>query len=185
MAQKWQQKSLKLKPNHTWKAKPGYRIFVADRGAVRLDFPESWVVKPADDCIRFHDAEPPNDTCVLGVSYLRLPPDVDWSALPLAELLKQVSKGGKRKLRNSGQIHHHPRRDLEVAWIEATFIDPKEEREAVACIALARGFNLQSLLTFDYWVEDRARLHPIWKEVLGSLQLGLTIQDPTRGEVLH
>jgi hypothetical protein len=185
MAQKWQQKSLGLKPNHTWKAKPGYRIFVADRGAVRLDFPENWVVKPAADCIRFHDAEPPNDTCVLGVSYLRLPPDVDWSALPLAELLQQALNGGKRKLRRNGQIHHLPRRDIEVAWIESTFTDPVEKREAFSCIALARGFNLQSLLTFDYWVEDRARLYPIWQEVLSSVQLGLSIKDPTVGETLH
>jgi hypothetical protein len=122
---------------------------------------------------------------VLGVSYLRLPPDVDWSALPLAELLQQALNGGKRKLRRNGQVHHHPRRDLELAWIESTFIDPQEKREAFSCIALARGFNLQSLLTFDYWVEDRARLHTVWKEVLGSVQLGLSIKDPTRGEILH
>jgi hypothetical protein len=185
MAKKWQKQILELNPNHTWKSKPGYNIFAADRGAIRLNFPQTWIVKPAEDCIKFHDAEPPNDTCVLAVSYLRLPRDVDWRKLPLARLLNGATVGDRRKLHNPSKVIEYPRDDLEVVWKHFTFIDPEEKREAISYIALARGFNLQCLLTFDYWPEDRSRLHPVWEEVLRSLQLGLTIKDPATGEVLH
>jgi hypothetical protein len=185
MAKKWHKQTLQLKDNHTWKAKPGYRIFVADRGVVRFNFPEKWVVKPDKDCIKFHDAEPPDESCVLAFSYLRLPPNIDWRALPLADLLKGSIKGDPRKLRSTGKVNQTPRTDLEVAWLESTFIDPEEKREAISYIALARGFNLQSLLTFDYWPEDRVRLLPVWQEVLRSVQLGGYIKDPTIGEIHH
>src|SRR5215210_1801244 len=75
---KWQKRTLKLRDDHTWSGRPGCRVFVADRGAVRFDFPQDWIVIPQADSIRFHDKQPPDDDCVLGVSYLRLPP-IDWS----------------------------------------------------------------------------------------------------------
>jgi hypothetical protein len=61
----------------------GCNVFVADRGAVKFDFPREWVIAPGDDSINLHDKAPPDDDCVLAVSYLRLPP-IDWSGLPLA-----------------------------------------------------------------------------------------------------
>src|SRR4051812_47263730 len=36
----WIKEELKLKKNHSWKAPPGYRIFVADQGAVRFNIPQ-------------------------------------------------------------------------------------------------------------------------------------------------
>ena len=42
----WTKKTLKLKEGHGWKSRPGYSIFVADRGAVRFDFPKTWVMEP-------------------------------------------------------------------------------------------------------------------------------------------
>jgi hypothetical protein len=185
MAKKWQKQTLKLNPKHNWQARAGYQIFVADRGAVRFNVPQGWVVKPADDCIKFHDLEPPDDNCVLAVSYLRLPPGVDWSQLPLDNLIQPVIAEDRRKLRNNGILHRHPRTDVEIAWTESTFIDPKERRAAIAYLALVRGLNVQALLTFDVWAEDRERFLPVWEEVLRSVQVGLLIKDPTLGEVFH
>jgi hypothetical protein len=185
MTKTWHKRELQLKPNHTWKGKPGYKIFVADRGAIRLNFPQSWIVKPAEDCIQVYDVEPPNDNCVLAVSYLRLLPGVEWSKLPLAYLLQEVVRDDRRNLRTAGKVRQHPREDLEVAWMESTFIDPEEKREAISYIGLARGFTLQSLLTFDFWPEHQVRLQPVWDEVIRSLQLGPYLKDPTVGDILH
>jgi len=70
-------------------------------------------------------------------------------------------------------------------WTEHRFLDPVEKREAHSRIATARGWDVQVLITFDFWVDDAANMRPVWNEVLRSLQLGRTIEDPTKGAVLH
>jgi hypothetical protein len=50
---------------------------------------------------------------------------------------------------------------------------------------LARGWDIQVFMTLDFWVEDAGLLAPVWDELLRSLQLGRSIEDPTRGAVLH
>lgn len=93
----WKKNRLRLKADHQWKARPGHKIFVADRGAVRFDIPETWVVVPESDCVRLYDKQPPDDDCTLGVSYLRLPP-MAWSELPLKKLLEEAVKETEREL---------------------------------------------------------------------------------------
>jgi hypothetical protein len=181
---KWSRKVLKLKPHHLWRTKPGYKIFVADRGAVRLDFPESWVVVPGDDSIKFHDQAPPADDCTLQLSILRLPP-ADWSGLPLARLVREIVDHDSRAILSRGEVVEVRRRDLELAWAEVRFTDPNEHREAHSRACLARKDNIQPLLTFDYWADDAPRLTPVWDEVLRSLRLGLNIEDPSFGEARH
>ncbi len=41
---KWEQQTYKIPKNHNWHAKPGYNVFVADRGAVRFSIPSGWKV---------------------------------------------------------------------------------------------------------------------------------------------
>jgi hypothetical protein len=94
---------IKLRRKHTWKATPGCRIFVADRGAVRFDIPQDWVVVPDSDCIKLHDKAPPDDDCVLAVSYMRLPP-IDWSELRLASLVEVANEGDTRPIYDFGAI---------------------------------------------------------------------------------
>lgn len=180
----WVKETLKLKKSHSWKSKPGYRIFVADRGAVRFDFPQDWILKPASDCIKLHDVEPPDDTCTLAVSYIRLPP-IDWSGLPLSQLVRTVVEDDEREVLSKGEVVEVKRPDLEISWAEVCFIDPGENREAFSRICLGRGSGIQSLITFDFWPEDRTRLEPVWDEVLASLQLGLHIEDPTAGVTVN
>lgn len=180
----WEHQVLRLKDHHTWKAPPGYNVFVADRGAVRFNFPHGWVVVPSSDCIALHDQKPPNDNCRLAVSYLRLPP-IDWSGLPLAQLITPIIEGDQRQILARGDIVTVPRADLEVAWTEIRFLDPQERREALSRIALARGSNLQALITSEFWADDAARWGPIWDEVMRSVELGRYVDDPTRGDVLH
>lgn len=180
MAQ-WKKKSLRLKDDHAWRGKPGYRIFAADRGAVRFNFPQDWVVIPDTDSIKFHDLPPPDDNCRLEFSYMRLPP-IDWSALPLPRLVESIVEGEERELLSRGEIVHVRRHHVEVAWVEIRFLDPTEQREACSRLCLARRANIQSLLTFDFWPEDLPRLDPVWEEVVSSLDLGRYVKDPTRGQ---
>ncbi len=181
---RWEKQTFTLKDSHAWKAPPGYNIFAADRGAVRFNFPHGWVVVPASDCIEIDDTQPPDDDCRLAVSYLRLPP-MDWSGLPLAQLIAAAIEGDHRQLLSRGEIVHAPRTDGEVAWTETRFIDSHEQREACSRLAIARGSNLQALITFDFWVDDTPRLNPVWGEVMRSVELGRNVDDPTRGDVLH
>ena len=179
---RWEKQTLKLRDSHTWKAPPGYNIFVADRGAVRFNFPHGWIIVPASDCTELYDRKPPDDNCRLAVSYMRLPP-IDWSGLPLAQLISTIVDGDPRKVLSRGEVVKVPRPDLEAAWAEISFMDPQENREAFSRIALARGRNLQALITFDFWPEGAALLGPIWDEVMRSVELGQYVDDPTLGDV--
>ncbi len=177
---KWKRQTLKLKENHGWRAKPGYKIFVADRGAVRFDIPQEWIMDPGKDSIKFHDRTPPDDDCLLQVSVLHLSPRIDWSGIPLAQLLEGAIKGDERGVVSRQDIIHKKRPDMELVWTETTFIDPTEQREARSRICLARGSNIQPLITMDFWPEHAEQFVPVWDEVLRSLVLGEYIEDPTR-----
>src|SRR5919199_982170 len=178
---KWKKQVLKMKPDHGWRAKPGHKIFVADRGAVRFDYPQEWVVEPGEKSVKFYDVAPPDDNCRLEVSFMRLPP-IDWSGLPLQQLVEVAVKGDERNPIAEEEMRYVKRADLELAWTEITFIDPVEKREARSRICVGRGSNIQPLITLDFWPEDAERVNPVWDEVLRSLELGQYIQDPTRGK---
>src|SRR5262249_40659762 len=145
---RWKRETRKLRDRHFWTAQPGCKVFVADRGAVRFDFPQEWIVIPDRDSVKLYDKEPPHDDCCLAVSYLRIPL-VDWSGLPLASLVEQSSKGDSRPIFEWGQIQELRRGDLEIAWREMRFIDPGEKRDAVSLFCLARRAGVQALITFD------------------------------------
>ena len=101
---RWDKRTLQLSEAHGWHARPGCKIFVADRGVVRFDFPEDWVVIPEETgTIKFHDRPPPDDDCTLALSVLRLPPG-DWGALTLTMLIEQVVAGDERPVTARGPI---------------------------------------------------------------------------------
>lgn len=172
--------TLKLKAKHRWRARPGHRIFVADRGAVRFDFPDHWIMKMGTVSVSFHDAEPPADDCRLEVSFNRLPP-ADWDAFPLPRLLEEALACDPRPISSRGETVQLLRRGLRVAWTELGFTDPVEHREAFSRVLVGLGNNVQCLITFDYWADDAPRMTPAWDEVVRTLELGVHITDPTTG----
>jgi hypothetical protein len=181
---KWDKEIIKLRPDHGWKGKEGYRIFVADRGAVRFNVPQDWVMEPDPDSIKFYDRQTPDDNCRLAVSYIRLPL-IDWSGLPLSHLVQAIVVGDHRKVSARGEMREVARADLELAWTEIRFTDPVERRDAFSRISLGRGSGIQSLITFDFWADDAARFAQVWDEVMRSLQLGRFVSDPAMGDVTH
>jgi hypothetical protein len=180
----WTKETLGLGIDHTWRAPDGYNIFVADKGAVRLNYPHGWIVKPDSDSIKFYDREPPDDDCRLAVSYIRLPP-IDWSDLPLSRLVDAAIQGDSRGITHRSDFIDVVRPGLEICWVELTFFDKTLKRTAHSRLCIGRGSNIQSLLTFEFWPEDREKFDPAWNEVIRSLDLGLHIEDPTKGEVIH
>jgi len=178
--QKFIKETLRLQDGHGWSSRPGCKIFVADRGAVRFDYPEKWVVLPDPDSIKFHDRRPPKDDCVLAFSYLRIPA-IDWTGLPLVKLVEDASRGDERPILGWDEMVTGRRFDLEYAWRQGRFIDPQEKRPALTRICLARRRTVQALLTMELWEAELARFGGVWDLVLETLELDEPIADPTRG----
>ena len=183
---KWQKRAMRLPENHGWSAKAGNKVFIADRGAVQFEFPESWVVSPHEGgSIRLFDKAEPDDDIRLEVSVIHVPP-IDWSELLLTDLIEDAAlSSDSRGLTHRSPFREAKRRDLELAWLEVDFIDPNEDRKAHSRICLARGTGVYSFITIDFWPEDRRQVNSVWNGVLGTLKLGEYIQDPTRRSVLN
>lgn len=183
---KWDKLSFDLPANHGWKTKPGYKIFVADRGAVRFDFPQDWVVVPEKSSIALHDRRPPDDDCVLKVSVMRLPPiQGGWGQLPLEHLVRGVVRNDSRDATGGEEITTVRRDGVELAWAKLRFIDPVQNRPALSRCCLARARSIQPLITMDFWESDRDKFAAVWDEVLRSLQIGVPFGDPRRGDVMN
>lgn len=178
---RWDKETLGMDPDHGWRCKPGYTIFVADRGAVRFDFPKSWVVVPGDNGVMLHDKQPPDDNCRLQLSVFRLSPGIDWGALPLATMLDQSLGDDDADVLSRSPIAHVLRTGLEIVWTEVRRTDPEEHREARSRHLLAGGADVSTLITLDYWPEDAPRFEPVWNEILRSLRLGEYVADPRLG----
>lgn len=179
----WIHQTLKLQPEHRWEGTPGYKIFVAGRGAVRFDVPGDWCGEPQTASFRFTDVEPPNDNCCLEVSHNLLPPH-DWQDFPLERILEEVIDRDERDVIETGPIHQVNRVALRLVWAELKFIDPTEQREAFSRIAIGLGGGVQCLITCEFWADQAEKFTPVWDVVLKSLTLGLKIKDPTLGTAL-
>lgn len=181
----WKQKNLRLKDKHTWKSKPGYAICVLDRGAIRFDYPVGWKVDADEDSLKVRDKPEPDDNCVLAVSHMHLPAD-PADRVPLRHLVQVSVDNDQRGVLERKDIVELAREDgIEIAWGEVRFMDPKEKREALGRICIARGSGVYCLITFDFWKDDATKFEYVWKEVLRSLTLGVYIKDPTTGPVVQ
>ncbi|HLY28930.1 MAG TPA: hypothetical protein VKQ72_21465 [Aggregatilineales bacterium] len=178
----------RLATNHSWTAPKGYKVVAIERGAVIFNIPQDWTLTKLQP-IEIYDKEPPADNARISVSFWRLPPGLDWTELPLEGLLndatKDLGKSDERQILDNGPVKTSPRTDLELATKIQRFVDPLEHREAYTYMATARGWDVHVLITFDFWLDDLAKCAPVWDEVLRSLQLGLVIDDPTKGIMRH
>ncbi len=93
---KWKGDRLKLAKDHAWRAKPGYQIVVLDRGAVRFDVPQGWVIGPGEGAVELRDRPSPDDLCLIQASVLYAPPGIDWQGLPLARSPSPGASGSGR-----------------------------------------------------------------------------------------
>lgn len=196
----WRKQVFNLPENHGWTAKPGNKVFVADRGALRFEIPQDWLVEPSRKSVKFRDAPEPNDTMGLEVSvfYAGAGMNIDWSSLPLHQLIKDVTTedftgrpgraGRRRKRKGRDETKVGPPvtiklGNLELAWVESEFIDPGEKRPAFSRTAITRDpiASIHALLTFSYWPEDADRAKAVWNDVMGTLKMGERFESPFRG----
>ena len=111
----WQQSSYGLPKNHQWTARPGNKVFVADRGKAIFEVPGDWTISPHPDgggSIRFFD-KPKEDDADMRLEFsiiyppLRYPDTglpIDWSGLPLTKLIEDSALAGDtRGITNRGQ----------------------------------------------------------------------------------
>lgn len=185
---KWRSSTGRMRPNHTWKAPDGYKILVADRGAVSFNIPVKWHLDKFEP-LELYDKAPPDDNTRLSMTFWRLPPGVEWSGLPLDTLLLDSTQKhdpeSKAETLERTDVQPIKRDDLEMVWTQHRFIDPVEKREAISRHLAARGFDVMVLITMDFWVDDTKKITPVWNEVVRSLQLGRYIEDPLQGPTLH
>jgi hypothetical protein len=173
---------LRLKDKHTWKSRPDHSICVIDRGLVRFDYPSNWIVEPGEGAVHLHDRPPSVESCDLGVSIFRMPPEM-VQELALDDMLVK-SLGTDRKAYEQSEIRHVERGDLEIAWLEQRYIDPEYKRDARIRVALARGPAL-CFISMNYWANRAAGLERVWDEVLRTLVMSMKIEDPTAGPVVQ
>ena len=170
---------MQLNMGHGWRAQPNHKILVLDRGALRLDYPETWVVKYEDDCVKIFDKEPPDDECVLGVSYHRWP--TAGQGLSVAELVRSSLERDERSYIAVDPIVEVDRMDFVLAWGQGRFIDSRTNLEACARLCLARKDEIQALVTFDFWRSDLESCDEYWRSFLSSMRLCQWIGDPKSG----
>ena len=178
---KWSSKEYRLPENHGWVCKEGFKSFVSDRGAVRFDIPGDWTCEPGDNSFKFHDYEPPDDTCILEITVWHLNPDVDWTGLPMAQILDDVIEKDRREVLTRGEVKYRRKADFETAWVEVHFMDKDEDgrpKDARARTLIAKRGTVWVLITFAWWPEDAARVLPAWDEMFASLRLGEYVAMP-------
>ncbi len=173
---------LRLTRNHGWKAAPGHKILVLDRGAVRVDYPASWFMEMTDDCIKLHDRKPPDDDFAFGFSYHRWP-TMAAAQIPVANLVRSGMEGDPRAFTSVSEAVTEMRIDTALAWADGYFIDPIGRREACGRFCIARRTGIQALITLDFWVSDRAMCDEHWRAILASLQVARWIEDIDKGPV--
>ena len=164
-----------LPENHGWTARPGYKIFVADRGACRFDFPEDWHVSVGSS-IKITDRPPPDDDCVLEISVVPLP-ILDPERIPMETLLRETLQGES----NLQSLQEKRCAGHRLISAERRGLDPPTGRAARWHYALALCPKLYAFLTFCFWEDDAGRYLEVWHNVLDSLELGKSYPSPFSG----
>lgn len=175
---------MRLKKNHGWKSEPGCSIFVADRGAVRFDILQGWVIEPGEKTsVKVMDRKSPDDDCTLEMTIFYLRDDIDWSGLPVARMVNEVAPEDPEnpvEVLERLPTEEFARDGMTVAWNGKRYIDADERREACSRLLVARKWNIQPLITFAYWADAAPRAERAWKILLKTLVLGDYVEDPTQ-----
>ncbi len=105
-----------------------------------------------------------------------------WSGLSLENLLRNSlnSEEPLPSAKETKSIHIH-RPDLDIFWLETRYMEANENREACQRNCLGRAVSVHFFMTYLFWASDEPRFHPVWLNVLESIQTDLHIEDCTQG----
>jgi len=171
--------AIRLQSGHSWKAAPGCHILLIDGGAVRFDYPSNWIVRPTPKYVFLFDQYPPDDRCLLAVSWRRVP--IRGLALSTAGLLAKLAPMETRPADHRGEIIRLFRPPLEVSWIETRFTEPLYGNEVSTRISVARADRTQAVLLLDYRRGSEFAADQMWKTLMDTLAVGEYIEDATSG----
>ncbi len=169
-----------MKRLHELRARGIEKILILDRGNVELGVPKGWSVEPDPD--GFMKLKDPTDSCLLEVSYLRLPPLLP-SAPPPDERLRLVLKDTPEAAGHSPVVVSE-REGTRFAWAEYAYEcddpDSGEGRQARGRWLLAADGIFQALLTFYYWADDAAWAVAVWEHIVETLRFGtgISLESP-------
>lgn len=173
--------------DHAWRAEPGYKIVVADRGAARFDVPQAWQLvhdETADVCLA--DAQPPHDSVRL--QFTLLPVRVPRSAaLPPASVMLESIQGsspGEEWKGRRGPVVSERRAGLDLAWIESDDVDTGNGRPLLTRTCAVVGAGRVALFTLVCYADHPALAADAWRVLRASVELGrsydLSGRDPRR-----
>lgn len=150
-----------LSARHRWRVREGCSRLVLGRGAVGLDVPREWMLRPKVDSVEVLDSEPPEDDLRLEISHGSLPPGLDWRRAPV----QQLAAEDRRELHARGPVRTHP----------------VERREACSRLPVALGgfsYGVRAVLTCEFWPEDAGAMDPVWTTAIETLELGRVFTNP-------
>jgi hypothetical protein len=172
-----------LPAGHSWICKPGNSLFVAERGAAAFEIPSGWIVRhDGKETVSIHDRPPPADSCRISLTIFHLPPvEGGWDALPLGQMLQQVTEPAPRKKRKRASASHQPaaihseqRPDLVLAWMDkGCKPDPENGKPIRTRQLLARARLVQVLITFEMYEQCKANFEPAWNDLLRTLRVAV------------
>ena len=172
------QQTFELPHDHGWKAAPGHKVFVANRGDVRFEFPERFVITHRDEAICFHDAPPPDDACRISLTIWPLPPEAGrrmMDELDLGDLLRQAAEGEGKKTKDRaerpGPVTAGRRLNYEWAWLQYAWNDKESGRVVRARTLMARTPRVALLITFEFYRDLQAEYEPTFGHLMATLRL--------------
>jgi hypothetical protein len=162
-----------------WKAAPGYRTLAIDGGAVRFECPVHWVVAPMSHYVCVADRQPPDERCLLALSWRRIPLEATILSIPhLVSALRDANPDPGIQRAPVMRVFRPP---LELAWTELMLVDPNKGVEIGKRLCLARSGCTQALIVLDFRPEEGLALFEFWRNLLATLAVGETIADPGSG----
>jgi len=188
----WQSSTVPLPAHHKWKCSPGHNLLIADRGAVRFEYPTGWHVRPGKEGqLQVHDVPPPDDECRIQLSIIRTPGvrARDLADLPLVELLRRSLEDGPKEKHSPGwtrlsDVSTIERPGLQIAWAESSWLDREHGDRKVLCRQLvARGPGMHPFVTFDYYEERAEQFRPVWLHMVQTFKVATPVN--LLGDVLN
>lgn len=178
----YEKTTVPLPAAHNWKCSPGHLLFIANRGDLRFEYPETWHVILTEKSLNIHDRPPPDDEARLQLTIMPTPHirPADYPKLPLVDVLRSAvdrerdEKGDRWE--RLGDMNTIERPGLQIAWTESRWYDQEHAGRPVLCRQLfTRGRGIHILMTYDYY-EDVAEKHrPVWTHLVQTMRVSTPV----------
>lgn len=174
----FREERLVLNPDHGWTSEPGCQVFVADRGAVRFDFPRGWCIEPGEQgAIRVQDRPSPDQSRSLQLTLNYLRDDLDWTGVTTSRIRDELVRRQSRKISRQDPIGQDASRDgLQFSWSSPLSLDSGGFFQ----VLVARKWNIQAIFRYEFTPAPDNSHESFWSILLKTVVLGDYVEDPTQ-----